>query len=765
MINKKILLLLIFISPVTLLWSNGVPSTRAHLEEIHWDSQGNWTLEIFFHNIRSTDDTIIITTSTDTARFRVYTSYSGDYFILTENYLTKPLDIFKSGDAICLFVPDPEFPIYWEQVSDILDYGDYPESTVVAPHGNQSIVDLGSIVRWIGGINYEVIKFIVKDSSPSIGFHRDPARGTFKGRLLDQSLEPIPFLQIEYDRGHGLQQIWTDSSGYFEDSTMYAKDYNFRIGPTGSLIFDTIISIETDSLTYCEFILPINAQNQVEGYCTTNVNNLAGTKIIFTPDHGFRAPDTLITDSSGYFSGLISAGYYYRRYSRPGYQPAYTPITQSLFYEKDYGSVYLYAGNRIEVPGGPVSGTWDCDTALYWVFENIWINEDDTLTIAPGTHVEIMGAFSIDVFGTLLALGTEEDEILITDGNEDQYYWNQIAFQGSSASGSILDYTIIDLNDRGIFMNNSSPVISNSTIDNNQFARISMSENAEPEIKGNFLYDRIYCHDHSSPDVHHNIFYEYYAGISFLDSSTSTLYHNDFINVKTAIRTGSWNGYPHFTYLDIINNIFYGVDFCFSAVGSSSISAKHNLFWDSDLYQFPAYLAGLGEISRLNFNQDSCDKFFNIFLDPAFVNPYSLDFSLNPESPCIDAGALNYPYDPDNTIADIGAIYHDQMGLKIQEPEYRIEITISNYPNPAIDNTIFRISNLKLPGWQKGNITIHDLTGKVLDLLPFENNHGGTIEIRWHIKSTCLIKPGIYLYVCHIDGRTAASNKMILLNE
>jgi hypothetical protein len=240
------------------------------------------------------------------------------------------------------------------------------------------------------------------------------------------------------------------------------------------------------------------------------------------------------------------------------------------------------------------------------------------------------------------------------------------------------------------------------------------------------------------------------------------VYHNDFISVKTAISSGSWNGYPHFTYLDIMNNIFYGVDFCFSAVGSSSVSAKHNLFWDSDLYQFPQYLAGLGEITRLNFNLDSCDKFFNIFFDPLFSGPYSMDFSLLPESPCVDAGALNYPYDPDNTIADIGAYYYDQMGLIIQDMDLNNDVSITNYPNPARKNTAFRISNGEPPGWQKGNIVIYDLTGQILDIIPIENNHDEIIEIPWHSDN---IGSGIYLYVYQIDGRAAASNKMILLNE
>ena len=581
MIRQIIIILLLFLT--FSLWSNTPPPTSARITEIHWDSQGNWTMEIFFYHIYAGDDTIIVTTSTDTARFKVFPSYADDYFILTESLLDKELNIFKTGDAVCLLVVDEFWPQYWETVSDTLNYGDYPGATVAAPHGNQSIVDLGSIYNLTNMGLYEEIEFKVKDSSPSIGFHRDPARGTFKGQLLDQNSIPVPYLQIEYDRGHGLQQIWTDESGYFEDTTMYAKNYIFSIGNSSSPLLDTIVSIEPDSITYCEFILPINAGNTVEGYCTNTSSNLEGTFIIFTPNHDFTAPDTFYTDTDGYFSGLIDAGYYYVRYSRPGYQPYYTPTTSSIFIDKNYPTQHLSGGNRIEIPRGPVSGIWNCDTALYWIFENIWIEENDTLIIGPGTWIEFMGAFSFDIYGTLLAQGTEEDMILITDGHDGPIDWKKISLKGESSSGSIIDYTIIEKNDSGVYLLNSSPIIRNSTIENNANAMVAITGFAEPDISYNFFYDRLYCFDYSSTEVHHNIFYEYNSGLSLLDSSTAFVFHNNFINSRTAISSGTWSAFTHFTYIDIINNIFYGVEYCLSAVGSCSVSAKHNLFFDTTI--------------------------------------------------------------------------------------------------------------------------------------------------------------------------------------
>ncbi|TKJ36829.1 hypothetical protein CEE37_14685 [candidate division LCP-89 bacterium B3_LCP] len=68
----------------------------------------------------------------------------------------------------------------------------------------------------------------------------------------------------------------------------------------------------------------------------------------------------------------------------------------------------------------------------------------------------------------------------------------------------------------------------------------------------------------------------------------------------------------------------------------------------------------LGVLTTVNANGDSCDIFYNIFADPLFVNPTAGDFNLQASSPCIDAGDPASPYDPDGTIADMGAFYFDQ---------------------------------------------------------------------------------------------------------
>ena len=54
-----------------------------------------------------------------------------------------------------------------------------------------------------------------------------------------------------------------------------------------------------------------------------------------------------------------------------------------------------------------------------------------------------------------------------------------------------------------------------------------------------------------------------------------------------------------------------------------------------------------------------------INIDPQFTDPDNGDFTLQPSSPCIDAGDPESDLDPDGTIADMGAYPYDQIANPI----------------------------------------------------------------------------------------------------
>ena len=65
-------------------------------------------------------------------------------------------------------------------------------------------------------------------------------------------------------------------------------------------------------------------------------------------------------------------------------------------------------------------------------------------------------------------------------------------------------------------------------------------------------------------------------------------------------------------------------------------------------------IQGNGDVSYLEGNLSG---------DPLFTNPENGDYTLQPTSPCIDAGDPTSPFDPDGTIADMGAYYFHQEPL------------------------------------------------------------------------------------------------------
>jgi hypothetical protein len=139
----------------------------------------------------------------------------------------------------------------------------------------------------------------------------------------------------------------------------------------------------------------------------------------------------------------------------------------------------------------------------------------------------------------------------------------------------------------------------------------------------------------------------------------------------------------------IINTIIhyygsqYGIHFLNSA--QSQIAFCDIFYFDGSNFTGTTP-PGLGQIITTNYNGDLCDVYYNIFLNPLFVsfpNPANLHLQFN--SPCIDAGNPLTPFDPDNTIADIGAFYYHQGIGIISNPPADIlpkVLLYPPYPNP-----------------------------------------------------------------------------------
>ena len=166
--------------------------------------------------------------------------------------------------------------------------------------------------------------------------------------------------------------------------------------------------------------------------------------------------------------------------------------------------------------------------------------------------------------------------------------------------------------------------------------------------------------------------------------------------------------------------------------------------------------AGLGELIDTNANGDSCDRYYNIFLDPMFVDTVAGDYHLLAGSPCIDAGDPTLPLDPDSTIADIGAFYYHQSAAEpfaVLLPEvYRLH---PNWPNPFNSATMIRYD---VPQAGKVSVTIFNLLGQRVATLFDGRQLAGSYTISWEAAN---LPSGVYL--CRMEAAGFAQTRKMLL--
>ena len=369
---------------------------------------------------------------------------------------------------------------------------------------------------------------------------------------------------------------------------------------------------------------------------------------------------------------------------------------------RDMG-VYFYDQSDPSEIRNALKDTLVIDYSPYFVTSNVWVEEGDTLVIEPGVELDINAEtslrFSFNIYGTLIALGNEGSEIVITSSKTIPLKgdWKYLYFhQGSS--GSQLDHceisyaseilidtditvtnTIFRNNEKYVKVTNTSAAFDNVLFENMGIAGLYCNDHADPEIKHCVFYQNqghgVYCSYYSSPLLQNNIFLENFTqGVRCDTFSNPDIINNTFIgngyngiylvknsdayiannivafNTKGGISCKQAS-YPSIYYNDSYGHLIITADSLLS-VDPVTLDSTWTVTYDStykDYVNCPNYV---GELSMVNANQDSCDIFYNITLDP--LNAASPVAALPPGSPCIDAGDPNLA-DPDGTVSDMGA--------------------------------------------------------------------------------------------------------------
>ncbi|MEN8225394.1 MAG: T9SS type A sorting domain-containing protein [Bacteroidota bacterium] len=174
-----------------------------------------------------------------------------------------------------------------------------------------------------------------------------------------------------------------------------------------------------------------------------------------------------------------------------------------------------------------------------------------------------------------------------------------------------------------------------------------------------------------------------------------------------------------------------------------------------------------------------------IYCDPSYCNGYSTPVfycfqtdengyfqcdSLFPMFHMFDLTYAGFVYEEDNFFMDpVQPTYKEYTFTSVgisRESKYR-DISIISAPNPFSQKTTFHISMPDYQRWEKGEITIRNMNGQLVDVISFPNAvwSGNVFTIDWYPgMARGDVMPGLYLYSLEVDGRSVSSNKLIINN-
>ncbi len=430
-----------------------------------------------------------------------------------------------------------------------------------------------------------------------------------------------------------------------------------------------------------------------------NKNDHSNIKIKFIPQSPTANLDSAYSNADGSYAINLSGGLYKVLISKPGYQSILLN-NSNPFPIADIDTlpiVTLKTGNIVFV-SGDVSGQWT-RTNIYIVNGNLQIPSNQVLEIESGTQIRLDGNYLIDVNGTILANGKQNEQIVFTSNidNPEKGDWDMIEL--SNSSNSILDFCVIEFCNYCINFEDSDPIISNSIIRHIDGAAIKAHE-GRGLILNNEIYDfrvggiwsdgwrsnnRIECNDIGNGNnkalrcggtdkvfnntVHHIITSDgigiraEYGGTPIIDNnivhhcsygiivneSTSTNPKPTITNNLVYQNEIGLGFIDHYADGIVVNNLIIDngigikqstVSSWCSVCSSTPSEVSYNLFWNNDFDFESVEITGLGSIVTENANGDPIDPYFNVATDPLILSyePFILD-SL---SPLFNAGDTNY---------------------------------------------------------------------------------------------------------------------------
>lgn len=165
-----------------------------------------------------------------------------------------------------------------------------------------------------------------------------------------------------------------------------------------------------------------------------------------------------------------------------------------------------------------------------------------------------------------------------------------------------------------------------------------------------------------------------------------------------------------------------------------------------------------GSIRTVNANRDSCDAYFNLFMNPLFDDSATAPYHLTAGSPCINAGDPSIGRDPDGSLLDMGAFFYSPAAVSDRESGGALPtaFTVAAYPNPF--NAVTTIP-FELARDGRVSLRIYDLLGREVATLIDDRLSQGMHTVPWNAVRE---PSGTYLVVLESAGMRSAQKLLLL---
>lgn len=517
-----------------------------------------------------------------------------------------------------------------------------------------------------------------------------------------------------------------------------------------------------------------------------NQSNHSGIKVKFKANPGTAITDSTLTDALGNYSINISPGSYNISFTKVNYSSAYYNNNSAVILTNtmSLNSATLYPG-IIEV-SGTVSGTW-VNSVTYLVKGDLVVPFDSTLIIQPGATIKFDGFYGLSVVGILDAQGTASNPISflsnkITTGPSD---WKYIKIQSILSKVSKIKYCKIECAADGIVVNLCNPIVTNNeisrfvsqgislycsysdvkynkihtfyngaygisisgysianptpptTVQCNEIYNAGGSSNTSSVVGINCVTEAVVkdneCHSISGSGISaengllmNNIVYNCGIGISFTGDSSEAV-NNTIYNSNVGIQLNGSVGKKVIN--NSISNCTIGVKQVYS---SATPTILNNSFWNNQSNSSTLNLLGFGMIITNNGNGDPVDAYYNIFIDPNFVDgvpPY-----LNLSSPCNNAGNVSFSSNIGcNTETICSFIFTGLNSIT-----YPTQSEIKTYPNPFENEINVSGENIK-------DIILYNILGSKMTHITVVKTNGS------YKIDTSELSSGVYFVKISLD--------------